>query len=274
MEHRAIVLDVAALPVGIQPFVMGAKCYDYSGAWAQTVFCDKEDGYFLKTAPTGALAEEALLAKCFHAKGLSPAVCAYVSAESDFLVTARLAGENGITQKFLDQPKRLCDVFAESLRRVHQTDFADCPISDRITPLVDEALPTLKDGSADQWLMSYVDMKSEDTAIAYATLQEGRHLLQNDALLHGDGCLPNILLTENMTLSGWVDVGGGGVGDRHYDLLWGIWSLGFNLGTEAYRERFLDVYGREYVDEERLRLCGTFATQQRTKIKQYYSKAI
>jgi len=40
------------------------------------------------------------------------------------------------------------------------------------------------------------------------------------------------------------------VGDRHLDLFWGIWSLWFNLKTDRYRERFLDVYGREMVNED------------------------
>ena len=48
----------------------------------------------------------------------------------------------------------------------------------------------------------------------------------------------------------------GGVGDKHVDLFWGIWSLQFNLHTNRYRERFLDVYGREGIEEELLRIIG------------------
>ena len=44
-----------------------------------------------------------------------------------------------------------------------------------------------------------------------------------------------------------------GVCDRHIDVLWGIWTLKFNLGTGRYTERFIDAYGRECVDTHKLR---------------------
>ena len=68
-------------------------------------------------------------------------------------------------------------------------------------------------------------------------------------LLHGDYCLPNIIL-NGWKLSGFIDVGSGGVGDRHIDIFWGAWTLWFNLKTDRYRSRFLDAYGRDKADEE------------------------
>ena len=73
--------------------------------------------------------------------------------------------------------------------------------------------------------------------------------LKRDTLLHGDYCLPNIML-DNWTFSGLIDLDTGGVGDRHVDLFWGTWSLRFNLKTDAYRQRFLDAYGRENIEPD------------------------
>jgi kanamycin kinase len=81
------------------------------------------------------------------------------------------------------------------------------------------------------------------------------HLLSSDTLLHGDYCLPNIILND-WSFSGFIDLDSGGVGDRHLDIFWGIWTLFFNLKTDKYRERFIDAYGRENVDEERLRIVA------------------
>ncbi|MBQ9692725.1 MAG: aminoglycoside 3'-phosphotransferase, partial [Clostridia bacterium] len=53
-----------------------------------------------------------------------------------------------------------------------------------------------------------------------------------------------------------IDLGGGGVGDKHVDLYWGAWTLNFNLKTDKYRKRFFDVYGRDEVDEEMISLIG------------------
>ncbi|MDE6108094.1 MAG: phosphotransferase, partial [Oscillospiraceae bacterium] len=68
-------------------------------------------------------------------------------------------------------------------------------------------------------------------------------------------CLPNIILRD-WKLSGFIDVGNGGVGDRHIDLFWGAWSLEFNLKTDQYRRRFLDAYGRDQVDESILKIIA------------------
>ena len=86
-------------------------------------------------------------------------------------------------------------------------------------------------------------------------LCEGRKLLRNEVLLHGDYCLPNIML-KDFKITSFIDVGNGGIGDRHVDLFWGAWTLWFNLKTDAYRDRFLDAYGRDLVDEERLRVIS------------------
>ena len=94
--------------------------------------------------------------------------------------------------------------------------------------------------------------KSADEA--YGVIEKKGRLLRTETLLHGDHCLPNIIL-DDWKFSGYVDLGDGGVGDRHVDIFWTIWSLWFNLKTDC-RERFIDAYGRADVDDERLRIVA------------------
>ena len=61
-------------------------------------------------------------------------------------------------------------------------------------------------------------------------------------LVHGDACLPNILCHNGGALSGFVDLGGMGVGDVEVDLSAAVWSLQYNLGPGHGRE-FLSAYG-------------------------------
>ena len=82
--------------------------------------------------------------------------------------------------------------------------------------------------------------------------EEGFRYLVSDALIHGDYCLPNIIL-KNWQFSGFIDLGNGGIADRHIDILWGIWTLKFNLGTAEYTDRFMDAYGRDRIEPEKLR---------------------
>ena len=90
---------------------------------------------------------------------------------------------------------------------------------------------------------------------AWKVAEKYAHLLKADTLLHGDYCLPNIML-NNWNFSGFIDLGNGGVGDRHIDIFGGIWSLFFNLKTNKYQDRFLDAYGRSDIEPDMLKVIA------------------
>ncbi|HEX7264702.1 MAG TPA: phosphotransferase [Candidatus Dormibacteraeota bacterium] len=60
-------------------------------------------------------------------------------------------------------------------------------------------------------------------------------------LIHGDYCLPNVLV-EDGRLSALIDLGGAGLGNPEGDLAAGVWTLQYNFGPGLARE-FLDAYG-------------------------------
>jgi aminoglycoside phosphotransferase len=60
-------------------------------------------------------------------------------------------------------------------------------------------------------------------------------------LIHGDYCLPNVLVSAGR-LTGLIDVGGTGLGDPREDLAAGVWTLQYNFGT-GFARHFLDAYG-------------------------------
>lgn len=218
---------------------------------ARVLFIDKDSGYFLKKAPKGALYQESIMTQYFHTKQLSAEVLAYASYEQDWLLTRRLSGEDCISQKYLDDPIRLCDTLAGLLRRLHDENHDGCPVTDVTAQRLMLA--------QENYRMSRYDMSLfpdnwgfQSAEEAWATIERNAKYLKTDTLLHGDYCLPNILL-DNWEFSGFIDVGGGGVGDRHFDLFWGIWTLFFNLKTNDYCDRYMDVYGRDLIDQDALR---------------------
>ena len=87
------------------------------------------------------------------------------------------------------------------------------------------------------------------------TLVNGKELLKADTLIHGDYCLPNVMY-DNWKFTGFIDLGNGGVGDRHIDIFWGIWTLWFNLKTDKYASRFLDAYGRDAINTDALKVVA------------------
>lgn len=247
--------DLSVFPTELLPFLENAPLYDSScSPEARVIFIDKGQGFYLKKSKLGSLKTEAEMTEFFHNKGMGAKVLNYISAEDDYLLTSRVTGEDCTHKEFLSDPKRLCDTLAALLRELHESDGTGCPIKKRC----DTYLKTVEenhrlhlfDGS---YLISEISKLTEDEAYEY--VQDGRALLKNDTLIHGDYCLPNVML-DNWQLSGFIDVGNGGMGDRHIDLFWGAWTLAFNLKTDIYRERFFDAYGRDKVDNEILKIVS------------------
>lgn len=256
MDRKILTLDPELFPPQFHWLLNGADVYDSScSRQARVYFIDREGGFYLKTAPAGTLQNEAVQTRFFHSKGLAAEVLLYEQLERDWLLTARVPGEDCIHPMYLDDPKRLCDTTARLLRMLHDTDLAGCP-----TLHTPNYLATARKNYAerrydtslfpDNW--GYAS--AED---AWKVVTEAGIYLKADTLLHGDYCLPNILL-DHWHFSGFIDLGNGGVGDRHVDLFWGIWSLQFNLKTDQYRDRFLDAYGRELVNEDIFPVISAF----------------
>ena len=61
---------------------------------------------------------------------------------------------------------------------------------------------------------------------------------------------------NDWNFSAFIDLGNGGSADRHIDLYWAIWTLEFNLKTDKYASRFIDAYGRDKIEKEKLKLIS------------------
>lgn len=70
-----------------------------------------------------------------------------------------------------------------------------------------------------------------------------------DTLIHGDFCLPNILVNDGK-ISGFIDLGDSGIGDPWRDYAWCIWSLRYNLKTDAYTGLLLEKLSIEFDQEK------------------------
>ncbi len=249
MNRIPITPDYARFPARYHSLLSCGRVYDSScSPEARVWFLDTQDGLYLKSAPAGTLKIEAEMARFFHSKGLSCRVIDYFTDDRDWLLTARIPGEDCTHRMYLDDPKRLCETTAQLLRQLHSTPVDGCPIPNRTDTYLATARKNHEKGLYDTSL--FPDNWGYATAEeAWSVVEKYSHLLKTDTLLHGDYCLPNILL-NNWTFSGFIDLGNGGVGDRHIDLFWGAWTLFFNLKTDYYRDRFLDAYGREDVEED------------------------
>jgi len=259
MRRTPVTPDLTRIPEEFHPLMQGAAVYDSSCSPIATVYLiDRDGGYYLKTSAKNSLRTEADLTRFFHEKHLAAEVVAYRSESSDWLLTTAVPGEDCTHADYLADPKRLCDLIAELLRSLHEMDPTGCPVADHRTAYLQRAEAGYQSGAyAPNYLPEELRHLTADEA--WKLVEQGKHLLCSDTLLHGDYCLPNIML-YNWNFSGFIDLGNGGIGDRHVDLYWGAWTLWRNLGTEQYRERFFDAYGRDKVDPDRILLVSAAET--------------
>lgn len=172
-----------------------------------------ERGCYVKVGAKGSLTREADIARLFHRQQMGVEVLAYVSQGMDYLVTQAAEGED--CTHALSHPEQLCEALAQAMTFLHARPIADVPVS-----------PCMA---------------------AYAGL------LKPDTLIHGDFCLPNIILKDGRFHT-FIDVGQAGAGDRHIDLYWVLWSLQYNLKTDRYTDCFLNLYGKGNYDPAILKM--------------------
>ncbi len=243
-------------PARFRELFRGAAVYDSSCSdEARVYYIAQDEGYFLKRAGKGALRCEAGMTEVFFRAGLGAEMLGYESEASDWMLTRRLPGEDGT--HFTDRPELLCALLGEAFRSLHDEGLERVGGQEGIPERCAAVMASAEAGLAGGVFNEYLG--TERYGIRNA--EDARHVLQNggklrpSALVHGDACLPNVLI-DGERVSGFIDCGAAGLGDRHSDLFWTIWSLGYNLKTDRYADRFLDAYGREAVDPGQLVLAA------------------
>lgn len=226
MQKTGTKINITDFPKELHYIFENATIYDSSSHPTMTTLYS-DHGYYIKIAEKNALKKDAELGKLFENLGMGVEVIAYLSEDRDYLVTKEAKGEDALAPCYLDNPEKLCEALAEAMKYLHSRPIEGVPVS------------------------LCMDI--------YAKGENGNRLKQ-DTFIHGDFCLPNIIL-ENWKFSTFIDVGLAGVGDKHIDLYWVLWSLNYNLKTDKYTDYFLELYGKENVDMELLKLVAEVEEQ-------------
>ena len=146
---------------------------------------------------------------------------------------------------------------AKALKKLHSFYPQNFPSENHLQTYKDRAFKNYEKGEFyAKALLPQFQINSREEA--FQLIQEQGHLLKTDAFIHGDACLPNFILKDADHFSCFIDLGLADFSDRHIDLFWAVWSLNYNLHDPKYAELFLDYYGREQVDINKLRLVAAF----------------
>lgn len=143
----------------------------------------------------------------------APRVVEYAEDDTGrcYLVTDTVRGTPACCSPYVNRPENLCALLADAAAMVHSVCAADCP-----------------------FLAEQTDARRE-----LGTPAPGQ------VFVHGDFCLPNVLLLRG-TVSGVVDVAGAGVGDPWLDFAWCLWSLGYNTHGDVPNPALLRALGIEW----------------------------
>lgn len=236
MNRTEVSLDIGTVPSPIREYLVNAKIYDSSCSEdARTLLVEGKVRAYLKISKRGSLGREEKMTSFLSRYQIAPKAIAYESdVENDFLLTEAVSGEDGTARIHIDYPKKLAAAFGENLRMLHSLSTEGCPFQNRTAEMLNETSHGKDDMFADL-----------------------RKAAVDDVVIHGDYCLPNMIM-DDFTFKAFIDLGNGGIGDRHYDIYWGLWTLGFNFKTSAYNDIFLDAYGRNDIDTDRLKLFTHF----------------
>lgn len=226
MKKTETKININDFPKELYHIFDGATIYDSSSHPTMTTLYSNL-GYYIKYSEKGALKKDAELGKLFENLGMGVEVVSYLSEDRDYLVTREAKGEDALASQYLAKPEKLCEVLAEAMKYLHSRPTEGVPVSACMD----------------------IYAKGENTG-----------KLKQDTFIHGDFCLPNIIL-DNWKFSTFIDVGLAGVGDKHIDLYWVLWSLNYNLKTDKYTDYFLELYGKENVDMELLKLVAEVEAQ-------------
>lgn len=254
MKKEKINIPISQFPEELRIYLEGASLYDSSCHSGATVLY-LDTGYYLKIDQRGKLAQEAQITQWFEKQELGVPVLTYISQDRDYLLTKKATRKSGL--EFLDRPKILCRTMATALRQLHSLQPKHFPANSPLKDYIKTAKENYHKGLFyEKALLPQFQIHSREEA--YQLIQEQGELLTKGAFIHGDACLPNFIFKDAEHFSCFIDLGLAGLSDRHIDLFWAVWSLTYDLGNPKYAEYFLDCYGREDIEIDKLRLISAF----------------
>ena len=87
-----------------------------------------------------------------------------------------------------------------------------------------------------------VDLLAKAIKLLHNTkVDDKKYIIDSEynTLIHGDFCLPNIMVYNN-EITGFIDLGDSGIGDPWREYAWCIWSLEYNLNSKEYTPLLLE----------------------------------
>lgn len=137
-----------------------------------------------------------------------------------YLLMSKIKGKMSCNEYFLEHPNELCEHLAKALNMLWSVDISDCPRVRDLDTELNEARYRVENKLYD------LDNVENGTFGENGRFKNPEELLKwlednkptyEPVLSHGDFCLPNIFI-DNGRISGFIDLGDTGIGDKWRDI--------------------------------------------------------
>ncbi len=161
-----------------------------------------------------------------------PKVLAYEKQNGkSYLLMSRISGSMSCDQYYLERPEELLSLLVRGLELLWQVDISDCPRERGLEQELDEARERVEKNLVNmEWAEpgTFGEHGFASPAELLHWLNEHKPAYYEPVFSHGDYCLPNIFL-EDGKVSGFIDIGDAGIGDKWRDISLCYRSLKHNL---------------------------------------------
>lgn len=210
------------------------------------------------------LLNEYVLASLFYNYDLCSEVLDYYSSNKDYLIMEYVDKTSALEE--FDSLEKMAVGMASALRTFHNLNIRKDSLSpEEADTLVsyshkylDVAL-SRDEGSSD--FRDYIKEINYNTIKDYI-IEHGHKFIVDDVIVHGNFS-PNNIFIKDGKLDKITNFSESHFGDRHMDIYYAMYTSANYLGIlddeeqlEKFNNLFLDSYGRDNIDYERLRLCG------------------
>ena len=198
----------------------GAGVYSFSG---------EEKEYVLKVEKEGRepATERQMLSWLRNKLPVPEIVYADTVKGNSYILMTALSGEMACSDAWLAKEDEMIAHLAEGLKLFWEIDPADCPVDNTLEEKLWIAADRVKEGKID--LDDWEENNPFETPYILMQYLFDTRPKEDIVVTHGDYCLPNIFLDKN-GITGFIDLGRGGLADRYQDIALCVRTLGYNLG--------------------------------------------
>lgn len=174
----------------------------------------------------------------FHSDGIS-----------NYLLMTRLPGKMACDPESIADGEKMVRLLAKGLKKIWMVDTEGCPRTVGLDNKLEEALERVRNNQVD---LDDAEPETfgpdgfENPLALYEYLRNNRPK-EEPVLVHGDYCLPNIFFAKD-EISGYLDLGNCGIGDKWKDIALAVRSIRHNLEEAGKKEEYPSLY-RSFFEE-------------------------